>query len=98
MNAIAEYNLLVPNLSTYIRPHLEEITSSERLKQQVKRSPSRLIKKILNPLNRLRKFRNGSLGNLKRGHWTIQSKLQGLLLGVSLGSVVVVSGMGLARG
>ncbi|WP_332958888.1 hypothetical protein [Microcoleus sp. AR_TQ3_B6] len=42
----------------------------------------------------MRKFRNGSLSNLKGSHWTIQSKLQGLLLGVSLGSVVVVSGIG----
>jgi|JFJP01.1.fsa_nt_gi Hemoglobin-like flavoprotein len=49
---------------------------------------------MLNPLNRLRNFRNDSLSNLKLGHWTIQSKLQALLLGVSLGSVVVVSGIG----
>jgi class 3 adenylate cyclase/hemoglobin-like flavoprotein len=55
---------------------------------------------MLNPLNRLRKFRNDSLGNLKPGNlkllggWTIQSKMQALLLGVSLGSVVVVSGIG----
>lgn len=49
---------------------------------------------MLNPLNRLRKFRNGSLSNLKLGGWTIQSKMQALLLGVSLGSVVVVSGIG----
>ncbi len=50
---------------------------------------------MLNPLNRLRNFRNGSLGNLKLlGGWTIQSKMQALLLGVSLGSVVVVSGIG----
>jgi class 3 adenylate cyclase/hemoglobin-like flavoprotein len=49
---------------------------------------------MLNPQNRLRKFRKGSLGNLKLGDWTIQSKLQALLLGVSLGSVVVVSGIG----
>jgi len=42
----------------------------------------------------LRKFRNSSLGNLKGGHWTIQSKLQALLLRVSLGCVVVVSGIG----
>jgi HAMP domain-containing protein len=44
--------------------------------------------------NRLHKFRNGSLINLKLGDWTIQSKLQALLIGVSLGSVVVVSGIG----
>jgi len=94
MNAVAEWNLLIHNLSTYIRPHLEQITSSQRRTQQVKCSPSRLIKKILNPLNRLGKFRNGSLGNLKGRHWTIQSKLQALFLGVSLGSVVVVSGIG----
>jgi class 3 adenylate cyclase/hemoglobin-like flavoprotein len=49
---------------------------------------------MLNPLNRLRNFRNDSLSHLKLGHWTIQSKLQALLLGVSLGSVVVVSGIG----
>ncbi|CBN56605.1 MULTISPECIES: adenylate/guanylate cyclase domain-containing protein [Kamptonema] len=49
---------------------------------------------MLNPLNRLHKFRNDSLGNLKLDRWTIQSKLQALLLGVSLGSVVVVSGIG----
>ncbi|MFP5272802.1 adenylate/guanylate cyclase domain-containing protein [Coleofasciculus sp.] len=49
---------------------------------------------MLNPENRLRKFRNGSLINLKLGNWTIQSKLQALLIGVSLGSVVVVSGIG----
>lgn len=49
---------------------------------------------MLDPLNRLHKFRNHSLSNLKLGHWTIQSKLQALLLGVSLGSVVVVSGIG----
>jgi len=49
---------------------------------------------MLNPENRLRKFRNGSLLNLKLGDWTIQSKLQALLIGVSLGSVVVVSGIG----
>jgi hypothetical protein len=48
---------------------------------------------MLNPENRLRKFRNGSLLNLKLGDWTIQSKLQALLIGVSLGSVVVVSGL-----
>ena len=73
---------------------MEQITSSERRTQQVKCSPLRLIKKILNPLNRLGKFRNGSLGNLKGGRWTIQSKLQGLFLEVSLGYVVVVSGIG----
>jgi class 3 adenylate cyclase/hemoglobin-like flavoprotein len=49
---------------------------------------------MLNPLNRLRNLGNRSLGNLKLGNWTIQSKLQALLLGVSLGSVVVVSGIG----
>ncbi|MEG4225413.1 adenylate/guanylate cyclase domain-containing protein [Microcoleus sp. N9_B2] len=55
---------------------------------------------MLNSLNRLREFRNSSLGNLKLGNlkllgdWTIQSKMQALLLGVSLGSVVVVSGIG----
>lgn len=49
---------------------------------------------MLNSQNRLRKFRDGSPGNLKLGDWTIQSKLQALLLGVSLGSVVVVSGIG----
>lgn len=49
---------------------------------------------MLNPQNRWRKFRNGSLINLKIGDWTIQSKLQALLLGISLGSVVVVSGIG----
>src|SRR4028119_1323642 len=81
-------------ISTYIPPHLKQITSSQRRTQQVKCSPSRLTKKILNPLNRLRKFRNSSLGNLKRDYWAIQSKLQALLLGVSLGSVVVVGGIG----
>ncbi|NJK65223.1 MAG: HAMP domain-containing protein [Oscillatoriales cyanobacterium RU_3_3] len=35
-----------------------------------------------------------SLVNLKLGEWTIKSKLQALLIGVSLGSVVVVSGIG----
>ncbi|MEH2210521.1 adenylate/guanylate cyclase domain-containing protein [Nostoc sp.] len=49
---------------------------------------------MLNPQNHLRKLRNGSLINLKLGDWTIKSKLQGLFLGVSLGSVVVVSGIG----
>lgn len=49
---------------------------------------------MLNPLNRLRNFRNDSLGNVQLGGWTIKSKLQALLLGVSLGSVVVVSGIG----
>ncbi len=49
---------------------------------------------MLNIQNRLLKFPNGSLSNLKLGNWTIKSKLQGLLLGVSLGSVVVVSGIG----
>ncbi|XWK88779.1 MAG: adenylate/guanylate cyclase domain-containing protein [Phormidium sp.] len=49
---------------------------------------------MLNSLNRLRKSRNSSPINLKLGDWTIQSKLQALLLGVSLGSVVVVSGIG----
>ncbi|MBW4661438.1 MAG: HAMP domain-containing protein [Drouetiella hepatica Uher 2000/2452] len=44
--------------------------------------------------NRLSKFSNSSLDNLKLGNWTIKSKLQALLLGVSLGSVVVVSGIG----
>lgn len=52
---------------------------------------------MLNLQNRLPKFRNGSLGNLKLGHWTIQSKLQALLVTVSLGSVVVVSGIGWYR-
>ncbi|MHC5740059.1 adenylate/guanylate cyclase domain-containing protein [Nostoc sp.] len=49
---------------------------------------------MLNPQNRLRKLRDSSLINLKLGDWTIKSKLQALLLGVSLGSVVVVSGIG----
>ncbi|MEH1945820.1 MAG: adenylate/guanylate cyclase domain-containing protein [Nostoc sp.] len=49
---------------------------------------------MLNPQNHLRKLRNGSLINLKLGDWTIKSKLQGLFLGVSLGSVVIVSGIG----
>ncbi|BAZ27646.1 adenylate/guanylate cyclase with integral membrane sensor [Cylindrospermum sp. NIES-4074] len=49
---------------------------------------------MLNLQNRFHKFRNGSLSNLKLGDWTIKSKLQALLLGVSLGSVVVVSGIG----
>ena len=49
---------------------------------------------MLNQQNRLRKFPHGSLRHLKLGHWTIQSKLQALLLVVSLGSVVVVSGIG----
>ncbi|AFZ23577.1 family 3 adenylate cyclase [Cylindrospermum stagnale PCC 7417] len=49
---------------------------------------------MLNLQNRFRKFGNGSLSNLKLGDWTIKSKLQALLLGVSLGSVVVVSGIG----
>lgn len=44
--------------------------------------------------NRWHKFRNGTLINLKLSDWTIQSKLQALLIGVSLGSVVVVSGIG----
>lgn len=52
---------------------------------------------MLNLQNRLPKFRNGSLGNLKLGDWTIQSKLQVLLMAVSLGSVVVVSGIGWYR-
>ncbi|WP_373534160.1 hypothetical protein [Microcoleus sp.] len=49
---------------------------------------------MLNPLNRLRNFRDDSLGNVQLGGWTIKSKLQALLLGVNLGSVVVVSGIG----
>jgi hypothetical protein len=58
---------------------------------------------MLNFLNRLPKFPKSSLVNLipkaslvnlKLGDWTIKSKLQALLLGVSLGSVVVVSGIG----
>jgi class 3 adenylate cyclase/hemoglobin-like flavoprotein len=52
---------------------------------------------MLNLQNRFPKFRNGSLGNLKLGDWTIQSKLQVLLMAVSLGSVVVVSGIGWYR-
>ncbi|MCL1469982.1 adenylate/guanylate cyclase domain-containing protein [Argonema antarcticum] len=71
-----------------------EITSSKRDKQQVNYLPSRLIKKMLNPQNHLRKFRNRSLINLKLSDWTIKSKLQALLLLVSLGSVMVVSGIG----
>ena len=58
---------------------------------------------MLNFLNRLPKFPKSSLVNLipksslvnlKLGEWTIKSKLQALFLGVSLGSVVVVSGIG----
>ncbi|MDF5736646.1 MULTISPECIES: adenylate/guanylate cyclase domain-containing protein [unclassified Nostoc] len=49
---------------------------------------------MLKPQNRVLKFRNGSLSNLKLSNWTIKSKLQALLLTVSLGSVVVVSGIG----
>ncbi|WP_413173027.1 adenylate/guanylate cyclase domain-containing protein [Anabaena azotica] len=49
---------------------------------------------MLNLQTPFHKFRNASLSNLKLGDWTIKSKLQGLLLGVSLGSVVVVSGIG----
>jgi class 3 adenylate cyclase/hemoglobin-like flavoprotein len=49
---------------------------------------------MLNLQNPLRQFRNSSLNNAKLGNWTIKSKLQALLLGVSLGSVVVVSGIG----
>lgn len=52
------------------------------------------IGKIFSPLKRLPKFPVNSPGNLKLGDWTIKSKLQALLLGVSLGSVVVVSGIG----
>lgn len=52
---------------------------------------------MLNSQARLRNFRDGFLGNLKLGHWTIQSKLQALLVTVSLGSVVVVSGIGWYR-
>lgn len=52
---------------------------------------------MLNLQNRLPRFRNGSLINLKLGNWTIQSKLQALLMAVSFGSVVVVSGIGWYR-
>jgi hypothetical protein len=49
---------------------------------------------MLKPQNRLLKLCNGSLSNLKIGNWTIKPKLQALLLTVSLGSVLVVSGIG----
>lgn len=49
---------------------------------------------MLNLQNGWLKFRNSSPGNSKLWDWTIQSKLQVLLIGVSLGSVVVVSGIG----
>lgn len=49
---------------------------------------------MLNTQNNLPKFRNRSPINLKLGDWTIKSKLQALLLLVSLGSVVIVSGIG----
>lgn len=48
---------------------------------------------MLNSQNRLPKIRHSSLINLKLSDWTIKSKLQALLLLVSLGSVVVVSGI-----
>jgi class 3 adenylate cyclase/hemoglobin-like flavoprotein len=40
------------------------------------------------------KLRDRSVGKIKLGNWTIKSKLQALLVGVSLGSIVVVSGIG----
>ncbi|GAB1541680.1 adenylate/guanylate cyclase domain-containing protein [Scytonema sp. NUACC21] len=49
---------------------------------------------MLNIQKHLRNFRNSSLSHPKLTNWTIQSKLQALLFGVSLSSIVVVSGIG----